>query len=193
MILQTAIFGGSFNPIHHGHLLLAHCLLKHESFDEIWFMVSPQNPLKRHEDLLDDNERLEMVRRALAGEKKLIVSDYEFHLPRPSYMWNTLQSLSAAYPERSFTLFIGSDNWQRFNHWYEHDRILAHYNIIIYPREDSPIDKQSLPSNVSILDTPLINISSTEVRERLMHGEDISDLVPPAVAEYIKDRRLYMK
>ena len=113
-------------------------------------------------------------------------SDYEFRLPRPSYMWNTLQRLSADYPEREFTLLIGADNWTVFDRWYHAADIIAHYPIAIYPRTGSPIDTSTLPPTVRLYDTGLYDISSTEVREKAAHGEDVSQLVPTEIVDDVK-------
>ncbi|MCI7427465.1 MAG: nicotinate-nicotinamide nucleotide adenylyltransferase, partial [Prevotella sp.] len=115
--IKTGIYGGSFNPIHNGHIAIAKRMLELAGLDEIWLIVSPQNPLKTAGSLLDDRLRLEMTQRALAPYPQLTASDYEFRLPRPSYMWNTLQRLSADYPHREFTLLIGADNWTVFDRW----------------------------------------------------------------------------
>ena len=115
--IKTGIYGGSFNPIHNGHIAIARKMTELAGLDEVWLVVSPQNPLKERGDLLDDRLRLEMTRMALAPYPKLKASDFEFALPRPSYMWNTLQALSAAHPDREFTLLIGADNWEVFSRW----------------------------------------------------------------------------
>lgn len=185
-MIKTGLFGGSFNPIHKGHVALASKLLRETGLDEVWFLVTPQNPWKQESDLLDDDKRLEMVRLALEGKKGLIASDFEFHLPKPSYTWNTLQALSAAYPDRRFTLLVGGDNWERFDHWYEHDKILAQYEITIYPRKGSKIDRQQLPANVRLVRTRLINISSTEIRQRVHDGLPIDDMVPKAIIPLVE-------
>ena len=148
-------------------------------------MVTPQNPWKAQADLMDDAWRLALAHAAVDDIPGLVASDYEFHLPKPSYTWDTLQSLSRDYPDRRFTLIIGGDNWERFGNWYAHDQILAHYDIVIYPRKGSRIKKSSLPSNVRLLRMPLINISSTEIRERMAQGLPIDHLVPPKVAEML--------
>ena len=178
---QVGIYGGSFNPIHNGHIQLAKHILRLSALDEIWFMVSPQNPLKPQNELLDDHLRLEMTRTALQNEPKLIACDTEFHLSKPSYTWSTLRHLSTEHPETSFTLIIGADNWLVFNQWAHHEDILQNYEIIIYPRLNAPINKQSLPLNVHLLDTPLYNISSTEVRRRIRQGKDVSQLIPTEI------------
>lgn len=187
-MIRTGIFGGSFNPIHNGHVQLACHLLDQAGLDEIWFMVSPQNPLKQQASLLDEHLRLELVRLALEETPRLVASDYEFHLPRPSYTWNTLQHLSSDYPDRTFTLLIGEDNLRCFHQWAHADDILSTYDIVVYPRgHEQHIDPSSLPPRVRMVQTPLYDISSTEVRRRIHNGEPWSQLVPKAVYEKLKE------
>lgn len=188
--MRIGIFGGSFNPIHNGHIALACRIRQLAKLDEIWFVVSPHNPLKSADGLMPDADRLNMVRIALSGTEGLVASDYEFHLPRPSYMLNTLQHLSADYPDDSFHLIIGADNWACFNQWHGYEEIIRNYGIFIYPREGTEIDAASLPSTVRFLDTGLYNISSTEVRQLLSEGKSIAKLVPPQVAGYISSHNL---
>ncbi len=188
---RTGIYGGSFNPIHNGHIALAKAFLRQAALDEVWFVVSPQNPFKVNDHLLDDRWRLRLTEAALQGETRLIASDYEFRLPKPSYMWHTLQSMSREYPDREFTLLIGGDNWTTFRHWYHADDILSHYSLAVYPRKDNPIDAATLPHNVQLINAELLNISSTEVRQRIANRQDISHLVPPRVAELITTHHLY--
>ncbi len=241
--MTTGIFGGTFNPIHNGHVELARTLLQSAGLDEVWFVVSPQNPWKQNQTLLDDDLRLEMVGAALEGETKMTASDYELHLPRPSYMWHTLQALAKDYPEREFVLLIGGDNWDGFDRWYCYEEILNNHRIVVYPRAgeaatdhttesrmQSPENKalandlqrmpfcnatdavlqrngcrfttQRMPfcnateygtqnKGVTIVDTPLLDISSTDIRRRIKEGLPWEHLVPPAVAETIKAKRLY--
>lgn len=189
--VRTGLFGGSFNPIHNGHTALARWLLRTAMLDEVWFVVSPQNPLKRRSDLLDDMTRLEMVRLALEDEPQMTASDFEFHLPRPSYMWNTLQQMSLRWPERDFRLIIGADNWLCFDRWFAHEEILARYPIIIYPRPNCNIDAARLPANVTLVSTPMNSVSSTLVRQRLSRGESVDGLLSPKVAEFIRKNNLY--
>lgn len=179
--IRTGIYGGSFNPIHNGHIAIARAMIARAGLDEVWLVVSPQNPLKPAGSLLADEKRLLMAQTAVSGIPGVTATDYEFHLPRPSYMWNTLQSLSRDFPERDFTLLIGADNWAVFHRWYRADDIIAHYPIAIYPRTGYPIDTASLPPNVKLIDTGLYDISSTQVRELIARGGDITGLVPDSV------------
>lgn len=190
-MIKTGIYGGSFNPIHNGHIALAKAFLRQAALDEVWFVVSPQNPFKVNDHLLDDRWRLRLTEEALQGETNLIASDYEFHLSKPSYMWHTLQHMSHDYPDREFTLLIGGDNWTTFRRWYHADDILSHYSLAVYPRKDNSIDAATLPSNVQLIQAELLDISSTEIRQRIASRQDISQLVPPRVAELITSHRLY--
>ena len=190
-MIRTGIFGGSFNPIHKGHISLAKQLREKAGLDEVWLMVSPQNPLKASADLLDDKIRMEMVRLAVEGEEGIIASDYEMHLPKPSYTWNTLQSLKQDYPDREFVLMIGGDNWQLFDKWYHADDILNNFQVVVYPRSEECGVRSENGHNPMIIQADLIDISSTEIRERIKAGKGIKRLVPKAVAEYINKNKLY--
>lgn len=177
---KVGIFGGSFNPIHTGHIALAKSLCQQAGLDEVWLMVSPMNPFKKEAtDLLTDKLRLEMAEQAIADEPKLKACDYEFHMPKPSYTWHTLQALSQDFPHVSFTLLIGGDNWASFDKWFHHEDILNHYPIVVYPRKGCDIGK--VPSGVTIVETPLLNISSTEIRQRIKEGKSIHGMVPDCI------------
>jgi nicotinate-nucleotide adenylyltransferase len=182
---KTGIFGGSFNPIHNGHIALARQLREAAGLDEVCLMVSPQNPLKQQRSLLSDDLRLQMAQRAVADEPFIHVSDYEFHLPRPSYTWNTLQALKADNPDREFVLMIGGDNWEGFHRWYRADDIIRNYQIIVYPRRGSVIDTASLPSNVTVVEAELLDISSTEIRRRVRQGLPVTDMVPASIIDAV--------
>ena len=188
---RVGIYGGSFNPIHNGHIELARQLITAVALDEVWFVVSPQNPFKVGDNLLDDEKRLEMARCALATEPQMKASDVEFYLPRPSYMWNTLQQLSSDIPDCTFILLIGGDNWSSFARWYRSEDILSHYSIAIYPRKGEEIEESSLSDNVTLIHAKLLDISSTMIRQRLAENKSISGLVPPVVARMIKREKLY--
>lgn len=185
--MKIGLFGGSFNPIHNAHVKLASTICKEAGLDEVWFLVTPHNPLKQQKGLMDEKDRLAMVRLALEKEPNLKASDYEFHLERPSYTWNTIQHLSEDYPENEFYIIIGGDNWEIFNHWAHHEEILRDYHIIVYPRKDSLIDTTSLPHSVSIVRMPEMDISSTMIRQLLRNGKDISPYVCPKVAQYLRN------
>ena len=190
--MRIGLFGGSFNPIHNAHIALASTICEQARLDEVWFMVSPQNPLKQAQDLLDENERYEMVKLALESQEKvLMASNYEFHLERPSYTWKTLRALKQDFPQHEFSLIIGGDNWVRFPRWAHSEEILANHHIYIYPREDSEIDEATLPKNVHLIHTPKINITSTMLREMVRNGKDISAFVPEKVAKAIADNNYY--
>ena len=190
--MNIGLFGGSFNPIHNGHVRLAKSLLQKAALDEVWFLVSPQNPFKQDQQLLDDDKRLQLVRLALKEEPQLMASDFEFHLPKPSYTWNTLQALEQEYPERKFTLLIGGANWEAFDKWYRYEYILKRYPIIVYPREGSKVpDVKFQGSEIQIVETPLINISSTQIRQRLHEGKSVRGLVNTEVAMVIEQEHLY--
>ena len=176
---KIGIFGGSFNPIHCGHIALAKEILRQTDLDEIWLMVSPQNPLKQQDDLLDDHLRFELAQKALANVEGIKASDYEFHLPKPSYTWHTLQRLRQDFPDREFTLVIGGDNWQHFQRWFHWKDILRHHQVVVYPRE----------GQAGMIQAELLPVSSTEIRERVKQGESIEGLVPSAVMDDV--RRLY--
>ena len=190
--MRIGLFGGSFNPIHNAHIALARTICEEARLDEVWFMVSPQNPLKQAQDLLDENERYEMVKLALESQAKVLkASNYEFHLERPSYTWKTLRALKKDFPQHEFSLIIGGDNWKAFPRWAHNEEILANHHIYIYPREDSEIDEATLPKNVHLIHTPKINITSTMLREMVRNGKDISAFVPEKVAKAIADNNLY--
>lgn len=181
---RTAIFGGSFNPLHCGHLTLAHEVIRQGMADEVWLMVSPQNPLKADDGLMAEDVRLALATKALEGETLIRPCDFEFHLPRPSYTWTTLKALREAYPEREFALLIGGDNAERFDLWAHTDDILSTTRLIVYPREGttlSPTLETRAEKGVTLMQAPLKDVSSTDVRERARNGEDLHGLVPDSI------------
>lgn len=181
--IRTGLYGGSFNPIHNGHIAIARQMIEKAGLNEVWFMVSPQNPLKERNTLLDDAKRLEMARKALEEQPRMKACDYEFALPRPSYTWHTLQSLWRDYPDREFVLMIGADNWAHFGRWYHADDIMRTCNILIYPRRGYNVDALSLPARAQLVDTSLYDVSSTEIRQLIKEGRDISRLVPADIVD----------
>ena len=170
---------------HIGHLALANWLCEFEELDEVWFLITPQNPLKQKSDLLDDDLRLRMARAAIADYPKFKVSDIEFHLPQPSYTIDTLHTLSQTYPERDFYFIMGADNWTIFPRWRKHEEILREYPILIYPRKGFDILIPDAYPNVKKVDAPLMEISSTFIREAFRAGKDIRFFLPEGVRPYL--------
>lgn len=189
MTEKTVIFGGSFDPIHVGHLALAREVCARGLASEVWFMVSPQNPHKQGHVMTDENLRLKMVQLAIGNNPEFKACDFEFALPRPSYTIKTLEALECRYPQREFRLLIGADNWEKFDRWYKGDEILERYGVVVYPRgsEDAPV----LPTNAVWLPAALHDVSSTDVREAVAAGKDITGLVPDEVERFIIENGLY--
>ena len=171
--MKIGIYGGSFNPIHFGHIGLAKWVLENTDLDELWLMVSPNNPLKDKNILADEHERLVAAREAignglLAIGKRIVVSDFEFYLPRPNYTANTLRALAQACPEHEFTLIIGEDNLSIFDKWREYQYILDNYRIFVYPRHGNSTYTLPHAKDLRVLtDAPYFDISSTELRQKL--------------------------
>lgn len=180
---HIALFGGSFNPIHNGHVALARHVLRHCPVDEVWLMVSPHNPLKEPGELLPENVRYRLAAKALEGESGIRASNFEFSLPRPSYTWRTLQALEQQYPGCRFSLLIGADNWCVFSRWAHSEDILASHSLFVYPRPGYPLSAQTLPPNVHLVNAPLFPFSSTDVRRNVRVGEDIRPMVPEAILD----------
>lgn len=189
---QIGIFSGSFNPIHMGHLMLANYIKEFAYLDEIWFVVTPHNPLKNIENILDDDTRLEMTALALADFDGLNVSDIEFSMPRPSYTINTLKKLRETYPDKEFTLIIGGDNWTGFHRWKDYTRILQEFNILIYPRLGNEIViPAEYSKSVGMVKAPVIEISSTFIRKSIKEGKNMKAFVPEKVYDLIEEKKLY--
>lgn len=187
--IRTIIFGGSFDPIHKGHTSLAEAILERDVADEIWFMVTPQNPLKKEKKQTAEEIRLQMVEIALKDKPRMKASNFEFSLPRPSYTFHTLQALEKEFPQRKFILLIGADNWEKFDQWYRHDEILQNYHIIVYPRHNE--SRPQLPDTVEWFESELFDISSTQIRETIRESKDFSKMVEPEIYNYIKIKNLY--
>lgn len=185
LFCSTGLFFGSFNPIHNGHIAIARYLLDHGYCGSVWFIVSPQNPWKVDCTLLDEQKRLQIVEKAVEREERMEASDFEFSMPRPSYTYQTLEALRAKYPARDFSLIIGGDNLQRFHLWKNYREVLADFPLIVYPRPGILIPEMT-GANMTVVDAPLTDISSTEIRGKVKAGEDISDRVPSVVLPLIQ-------
>lgn len=188
---RIGIFGGSFNPVHRGHLMLTQWLLHEMQFDEIWFVVSPSNPLKQSSDMLPEQQRFEMVRLALEGHPRLVPCDIEFTLPRPSYTITTLRELSRLHPGYTFTLIIGADNWKLFEKWRAADEIIRDYGLVVYPRQGYEIIPEELPEGVRLSSAPVVAVSSTMIRGLIPRWGVLDYFLTPEVKDYIVNNKLY--
>ncbi|HEY6160950.1 MAG TPA: nicotinate (nicotinamide) nucleotide adenylyltransferase [Bacteroidia bacterium] len=189
--MKIGLFFGSFNPIHKGHLAVAGYMLKHTGLDRVWFVVSPQNPFKKKEDLLSDKERLKLVRMAIKGKKKLRASDVEFGLPQPSFTINTLTALRKKFPTYEFSIIMGTDNLQGFGKWKAHGKILRVHRIYVYPRAGGHAGKWADHPHVIITRAPLMECSATSIREMIKQGKMSGKFIPPSVAAYIRKKGFY--
>ena len=190
MTKRIGIFGGSFNPVHTGHLMLASWIAQCGVVDNVWLMLSPRNPLKSGCDMVSDEHRLRMLSLAVGESDILSVSDLELELPRPSYTIDTLKELDRRYPEFRFVPVVGSDNLSIFDKWRCADEILSRYGLVVYPRPGYPFP-EILPDGVETVDAPQIEISSTMVRQCIANGRDMNYFLPSAVYRYIKEHNLY--
>ena len=188
---RTALFFGSFNPIHVGHLIIANTILQQDDIDEVWFVVSPQNPLKERASLLADIHRMQMVRRAVDDNYHLRACDIEMHLPLPSYTVVTLAELGERYPDRQFCLIMGSDNLSTLERWRNYQYILDHYHIYVYPRPGSQNCPLRDHPSVTMVDVPMMDISSSFIRSQIRLGKDVRYLLTEPVYQYLTEMHFY--
>lgn len=191
--MKIGIFGGSFNPIHSGHAIIAHHIITSGAVDRLWLMVSPVNPLKAdHERQVADTDRLRMVEMVTRPLENVETSAFEFTMPKPSYTIDTLNALQAKFPDDELYLVIGADNWTVFDRWRNSEEILAKYHVLIYPRlGHDVVIPEALRDRVTLVNAPIIELSSTAVRERLAHGLSVRYYVPDEVLGYIERKGLY--
>ncbi|MBA4145231.1 MAG: nicotinic acid mononucleotide adenylyltransferase [Azospira oryzae] len=189
---KTGLFFGSFNPIHMGHLILANVMAENTDLAKVWFVVSPQNPLKPSKGLLHEFDRFDMVKAAVADNYKLEVSDVEFHLPKPSYTIDTLTHLREKFPNKEFKVIIGEDNLEIFRKWKNYEQILEHYGLYVYPRPHVTNSELRRHPHVKMVDAPLLDISATYIRNCIKNNKSIRYLVPQAVEQMIKAKHFYL-
>ena len=188
--MKVGLYFGSFNPIHVGHLIIANHIAYNTELDEVWFIVSPQNPFKETSSLLNEQHRYSLVKIAIEDEKKLKASNVEFLMPKPSYTIDTLMYLSEKFKKHAFTLIIGSDSYLNFEKWKNFKQIIINHNILIYPRLSFTI-KKNLPATVKIINAPLIEISSTQIRKNIKDKKSIRYLITDKVMEEIELKGYY--
>ncbi|MBE6309583.1 MAG: nicotinate-nucleotide adenylyltransferase [Bacteroidales bacterium] len=192
--MKVGILGGSFNPIHIGHAILANYITQYTDIEQLWLMVSPQNPLKSEMPQSYDVHRLAMAELVASKCENVITSGFEFTLPKPSYTVDTLKALREKFPQHEFVLVIGADNWQNFDKWKDWQEILDKHNVMVYPRMGYEIViSEDLCERVIKIDSPIIEISSTYIREQLENGKNMSFFLPKDVYCYIIKNDLYKK
>ena len=185
------ILGGSFNPVHVGHMILASYLSQWGYVDEVWLTLSPRNPLKDPSELIPDLRRLAMLNIAVKGSDNIDICDIELSMPRPSNTIRTLELLRERNPDKKFKLIIGSDNWRNFDRWREPQKILDEFGVIVYLRPGYPVARSTV-EGLEIATAPLLDISSTFVRQAISRGRDMNYFLPAGVYKYIKDNKLYV-
>lgn len=189
---RVGIYSGSFDPVHVGHIRLAEYIAQSDYVDEVWLMVTPQNPLKQSRKMQSNHNRLKMVQIATQKSENITASDFEFLLPQPTYTYITLCRLREKYPDYQFRLIIGSDNWTLFDKWRDSERIINEFGLIVYPRPGYDVADIRLPKNVILLrEAPMTDISSTEIRSALTLSLDTSEMLHPNVKDYIISNGLY--
>lgn len=188
--MNVGLYFGSFNPIHIGHLIIASHIINNTDLSELWFVISPQNPFKNKTALLNENHRLRLVKTAIEGEQHLRASNVEFKLPRPSYTIDTLTYLSEKFQNNKFSIIMGSDSFQNLEKWKNYESLVSNYPIYIYKRPGFEIVKKKI-ADIIFLEAPLLEISSTHIRELIRKGKSIRYLVPDSVKEEIELNNYY--
>ncbi len=198
--MKIGLYFGTFNPIHVGHLIIANHMAEHSDLDQIWMVVTPHNPLKNKDTLLDDNQRLQLVIIATEDYPKIKASDIEFKLSQPNYTVNTLVHLQEKFPQHEFSLIMGEDNLRSLHKWKNYEVILQNYAIYVYPRLEAKGQMGEVISSelknhprIHMIDAPIVEISSTFIRKNIKKGKNVQPLLPPKVWEYIDHNNFYKK
>jgi nicotinate-nucleotide adenylyltransferase len=190
--MKIGLFFGSFNPIHTGHLIIANHILNEARLDKIWFVVSPLNPFKINSDLLDERTRLFLVNAAIQNDERIVACDVEFQLSRPSFTINTLSFLKDAHPDHEFLIIMGSDNFQDLDKWKDYQDIISKYKILIYLRTGFEV-KNKFNVDAEVLNAPILEISSTQIRRLIEERKSIRYLVPEMTRKEIEEKGYYKK
>lgn len=189
--MNVGLFFGSFNPIHVGHLIIANHLVENTNLDEVWLVVSPQNPFKKKSNLLSEYDRLHLVNLAIENNLKLRSCDIEFGMPKPSYTIDTLIYLEEKYPHYNFSLIIGGDNLPTLDKWKNGDILKRDYDIFVYERAGYQVDRKEYDENIIFVDAPLMYISSSFIRQALKEGKSCKYMLTEKVREYIAEMNWY--
>jgi nicotinate-nucleotide adenylyltransferase len=190
--MHIGLFFGSFNPVHNGHLIIANYIVETTALDRVWLVVSPQNPFKQKETLLNEYDRLFLVNLGIGDNLKLRACDIEFKLPKPSYTIDTLTHLKEKYPQHTFSLIMGSDNLHTFHKWKNADVILKHHELFVYQRKGFTDNPYRHLSNVHFMEVPLLDISASFIRENIQKKISMQYFLPEKVWEYIRDNHLFI-
>ena len=190
--MKIGLFFGSFNPIHHGHLIIASHILNETDFEKIWFVISPLNPFKTESNLLNEYHRLHLVRIATEDDNRIRASDIEFNLPKPSYTIHTLTYIAEKYPEHEFCIIMGSDSFQNLHKWKNYEAIVKNYFLYIFKRPDFDVTNQ-LNAKILVMDAPLLQLSATQIRKYIKDGKSIRYMVPDKVLEEIENGNYYRR
>lgn len=195
--MKTGLFFGTFNPIHHGHLMVANYMHQFTDLDEIWFVITPQSPFKKRENLLDNRDRQHMVNLAIKDQYDFKASDIEFNLPKPNYTVHTLAHLREKHPKREFVLIMGGDNLTHLHKWYNIEQILSSHSIYVYRRPGSEIpahwESEIASENIQVFNAPELDISASFIRKAIQNQKNIRYFIPDTVYKYIKEMHFYEK
>ncbi len=192
--MRIGLFFGTYNPVHVGHMVIANYMVEFTDLDQIWMVVTPQNPFKQKQSMLKDYDRLHLVQLAIGDDSRLRASDIEFGLPQPNYTVHTLAYLKEKYPENSFALIMGADNLNHFHKWRNHEEIIENFDLYVYPRMESNQGGELRHHyKVNYVEAPVMKVSSSFIRKAIEEGKDVFHYMPKEVASYVREMNLYKK